>query len=473
MVYKISKFVKKFKIGNTACLYNVLSQEVLFTDIFFARNLANNLKHKNLELFKLMKGLKFIVLEKQDDRILQKITDKKNEYDSNYSLLRILMTDKCNLNCKYCKVENNILDKSSVAISTEDIIDSLKLFQKTSPKIKKLVSITGGEPLLFPDKVKEIIQLSQAYLDNYWIILFTNATLATKEITDYLKKNDVLIVISLDGIENTHNKLRVFKNGKGSYQKVMQGYQILKNKGCKIGFSCTVGTHNLDTLIKEMEYIIKYLKPHSLGINQLKYPSYKTTDSKYLPKPRKYVEVLFELYKEAAKRGIFVEQIYRKISPFVEKKFKYYDCGACGKNINLDAKGNLGPCKSFLILKMIYQNTKDELDEEIFGKLLNRSTLYNKKCLKCEALGICGGGCAYESFVEAGNYNEISERTCIISKSLLDQLLEYLYEINKINIASGIKKNGFYYINNANRRKIYGKIKTEPGTLAYSVGHLT
>ena len=96
------------------------------------------------------------------------------------------------------------------------------------------------------------------------------------------------------------------------------------------------------------------------------------------------------------------------MSPFVEKKFKYYDCGACGKNINLDTRGNIGPCKSFLIMETLYQKEKDEINPEIFEKLSNRSTLKNEKCLSCAALGICGAGCAYEAYVETGDEENIS-----------------------------------------------------------------
>jgi radical SAM protein with 4Fe4S-binding SPASM domain len=474
MQYKVSKFIKNYKIEDFICLYHTLSQEVLFVkNNIYEKDFIDKLTKQDPKLFNLMKKLKFVVSsDKEDANVLKKVVQEKKKYDNKYSLLRILMTDHCNLNCKYCKVENNIVDRQSATVSTDDLIKTLKLFQKVSPKRKKLVSITGGEPLLFPEKVKEIVELSKTHLDNCWIILFTNAILVDNDMAKYLRKEKVSIVISLDGGEKTHNKLRVFYNGEGSYNKVMAGYALLRKNKCKIGFSCTAGKHNINNLVEEMIFIMKNFKPESLGINPLKYPSHKTTNFSHLTSPVKYAQQLFGLYREAAKNGIFVEQIYRKIAPFVEKRFKYYDCGACGKNINLDVRGNLGPCKSFLILKTLYQNNKDSLNPEVFGKPLTRSTLNNEKCLECEALGICGGGCAYESFVEVGKYDEISERGCLISKTLLSQLMNYLYELNKKEISVGIKSNSFYYISNSDRDKIYGKIKTKQGTLAYSVGHV-
>jgi len=473
MQYKVSRFVKSYELGGYKCLYHTLLQEVLFVkDNIYEKDFIDKLTKQNPKLLRLMKKLKFVISDDEDNEVLKNVVLEKKKYDNNYSLLRILMTDLCNLNCKYCKVENNIIDRHSTTVSTNDVTETLKLFQKVSPKRKKLVSITGGEPLLFPDKVKEIIELCKAHLDNYWIILFTNAILVNADMAKYLKKENVSIVISLDGSEKVHNKLRAFHNGEGSYSKVMAGYELLRKNKCRIGFSCTAGKHNIDNLVEEMIFIMKHFKPDSLGINPLKYPSHKTTIFSHLTSPVKYAQQLFELYREATKNGVFVEQIYRKIAPFVEKRFKYYDCGACGKNINLDARGNLGPCKSFLILKTLYQNNKEALNPEVFGKPLTRSTLNNEKCLECEALGICGGGCAYESFVEVGKYDEISEKGCLISKTLLSQLLKYLYELNKKEIKDGIKSNSFYYISNSDRAKIYGKIKTKQGTLAYSVGHV-
>jgi sulfatase maturation enzyme AslB (radical SAM superfamily) len=123
-------------------------------------------------------------------------------------------------------------------------------------------------------------------------------------------------------------------------------------------------------------------------------------------------------------------------------------------------------------METLFQNKKDSLDPNVFGKPLTRLTLNIKECLKCEALGICGGGCAYESFVEFGKCDKISKKGCLISKTLLSQLLKYLYILNKKEIESGIKKNNYYYINNHDRKKIYGEIKVKQGTLSYSVGHV-
>ncbi len=471
MNLRISKFVKIVKINKYYYLYNTISHELFILDDKTLLFDLEKLKSNNSKLYNKLLKLNFIILD-NNEVIFNKIYSEKNKKKNEFSLLRILMTDLCNLNCKYCKVENNIANKTHAFVSKEDLTETLKLFQKVSPKKRKLVSISGGEPMLFKEKIKEIVMLSKKILDNYWVILFTNATLVTDEIADFLKKEKVFIVISLDGKKDTHDKLRITHDGLGSYDKMMIGYEKFKERGCQIGFSCTVGNHNIDVFVNEMGNIIEKFHPNSIGINPLKYPIYTAVDSTLIPSPKIYANKLFDLYVKSADSKVFIEQLYRKMSPFIEKKFKYYDCGACGKNINLDAKGNIGHCKSFLIMGTLYQKNKDEINFDIFEKLFNRSTLENKKCLSCAALGMCGTGCAYEAFVETGDGNNISPRGCIISLTLLKRVLMFVYIKNNKKIDKGLFADSYYYFSDRDRAETFGTFGTKRGTLAYSVGHL-
>lgn len=84
--------------------------------------------------------------------------------------LYINITDDCNANCPFCVNKSNFQQKGTL---------SLEKLERTLVKIKEHVygvSITGGEPMLYPDLVDEVAFLVQEVLDDVTITLVTNGT---------------------------------------------------------------------------------------------------------------------------------------------------------------------------------------------------------------------------------------------------------------------------------------------------------
>lgn len=87
--------------------------------------------------------------------------------------IRVLVSWKCNLHCSYCC--NDTLPGIRRAIRPATI-DSLDFTQY------KVVCISGGEPLLFLDRVKDVCERSKGK----FIVLYTNGTKMTPEIAGNL-----------------------------------------------------------------------------------------------------------------------------------------------------------------------------------------------------------------------------------------------------------------------------------------------
>nr|DAH94562.1 MAG TPA: Fe-S oxidoreductase [Caudoviricetes sp.] len=96
----------------------------------------------------------------------------------------------CNLNCKYCyrncgKTRINRLN---------DLMK--KYLLQLNPEITRSVVISGGEPLLYFDRAKEIYQYVP---DGVYKKIMTNGILLTQEIVDYCNINHIEIHVSHDG----------------------------------------------------------------------------------------------------------------------------------------------------------------------------------------------------------------------------------------------------------------------------------
>lgn len=107
---------------------------------------------------------------------------KKNSY-----LIDIPITDLCNLNCAGC-LSFSSLSKSPNHVKIEELVKSVKHLEEIgcSPSA---YSLSGGEPLLYPD-LKELIS-SLKEVTNTPINILTNGILIKKRINDILGINMV------------------------------------------------------------------------------------------------------------------------------------------------------------------------------------------------------------------------------------------------------------------------------------------
>ena len=119
--------------------------------------------------------------------------------------------------------------------------------------LKKPIDITwyGGEPLInwktIQRLTRKISEIKPKEKVKYALV--TNGYSLTPEKCDYFANVNLQhIQITLDGIENTHNKSRISKNGNPSYQKIMDNidYALKTLPNTYIAIRVNIGAHNKD-----------------------------------------------------------------------------------------------------------------------------------------------------------------------------------------------------------------------------------
>ena len=146
----------------------------------------------------------------------------------------VIVTYRCNARCNMC----NRYKKPS--IPEEEI--SLETIKKLPPMY--FTNITGGEPFIRTD-LKEIVR--ELYKKSDRIVISTNGFF-TDRIVDLCKEfPNIGIRISIEGLEETNNKIRGLENG------FNRGYSTLKKlveMGMKdVGFGMTVQDANAKDLV--------------------------------------------------------------------------------------------------------------------------------------------------------------------------------------------------------------------------------
>ena len=130
----------------------------------------------------------------------------------------------CNAKCKHCgsSAEKKKYDGE---LSTEEIKEAFKQIANDFDASKILINVTGGEPLVRKD-LCEVMEYATNELGLHWGMT-TNGILLTDENIEKLKKaNMETISISIDGLEETHDR---FRGVPGSYNTIINNIRKLKD----------------------------------------------------------------------------------------------------------------------------------------------------------------------------------------------------------------------------------------------------
>ena len=136
------------------------------------------------------------------------------------------LTNQCNLACTYCYEfgEDKVATPEGKAkfMEMETAKTSVDLLLAQSAGRENVhITFFGGETLMNFPLLKSVVAYAneQAAAQGRSIdfSLTTNATLLTPAIIEFLSQNSIGVTVSMDGPPDLHNKLRVFANGRGSY----------------------------------------------------------------------------------------------------------------------------------------------------------------------------------------------------------------------------------------------------------------
>ncbi|SUY57225.1 transcriptional regulatory protein [Clostridium tetani] len=151
---------------------------------------------------------------------------KAGEGESYIKALCLNIAHDCNLRCKYCFADEGEY-KGKRELMTADIgkkaIDFV--IKNSGPRNHIEVDLFGGEPLIAFDTVKEIVEYAKKEEKKHnKVIRFTmttNGTLLNDEIMKYIDENMGNIVLSIDGRKEVNDRVRITRDNKGSYDKIL------------------------------------------------------------------------------------------------------------------------------------------------------------------------------------------------------------------------------------------------------------
>jgi len=220
-----------------------------------------------------------------------------------------------------------------------------------------VVSICGGEPLLYP----EIGALVTALLArNRRIYLCTNGLLLRKHLGEFRPDARFFFNIHLDGLEQTHDRL---VERPGVFREAVEGVKAAKRAGFKVSTNTTIYR---ETDMREVEALLEFLDP--LGVDgYMLSPAYGYTavGDREIFMTREDVQEKFKDIDRLARR--FRLNSTPSYLDFLQGK-RDLPCTAWG-NPTYNPMGWKGPC--YLITDAHFQSFEDLMTQtpwESFGR---------------------------------------------------------------------------------------------------------
>lgn len=149
--------------------------------------------------------------------------------------ITLQLTQNCNFRCKYCVYSEEINKRqrshSTARMSWDVAKQAIDFLWKHSVDSKKInIGFYGGEPLLEFPLLKRVVEYSKErfFGKDLSFNITTNGTLLTDEMIYYFRDHNVSMMISLDGPKEINDRNRVFADGRGTYDAVMERIARIK-----------------------------------------------------------------------------------------------------------------------------------------------------------------------------------------------------------------------------------------------------
>ena len=322
----------------------------------------------------------------------------------------------CNLRCKYCFAEEGEYHGRRALMSFETGKAALDYLMDHSRKRVNLeVDFFGGEPLMNFEVVKQLVEYGRSREKEknkkFRFTLTTNGMLLNDEVLEFANRECSNLVLSIDGRQEIHDRMRPTANGKGSYEVILPKLKKAAESRNQTNYYVRgTYTHYNTDFAKDVLHL------HDLGFEQISVePVVAPTSEDYalqesdLPVLLEQYDILAQEIIQRLKAGKFINFFHFMIDleggPCVAKRLS--GCGSGGEYLAVTPWGDIYPCHQFVgeedfLMGNVFEGIKNTEIADSFA----RCNVYTKpECADCFAKFYCSGGCAANSYHFTGNIN--------------------------------------------------------------------
>jgi len=321
--------------------------------------------------------------------------------------LSLAIAQKCNLGCTYCYAQQGEFGGAAQNMSRQAAEQAVDLLVNgAAPGARLNLAFLGGEPLANRELLQQTTRRARALADERGVTLgfsiTTNGTLLTEEDATFFEAFGFAVTVSLDGPREVHDRLRPFKSGKGSFDRIMRNVAPLLagQKRMQVTARVTVTPRNLalratlDELVGAGFHTVGFspLLRSPGGDAELAHDDLELMLGEMIDCGRE-----FERRTRAAQPYPFANML-NALREIERGTHRPYPCGAGAGYLGVSAEGELAACHRFV---GDADGAMGSLQEGIDARkraawLSERHVHRQEPCQRCWARYLCGGGCHHE-----------------------------------------------------------------------------
>lgn len=343
----------------------------------------------------------------------------------------------CNLDCSYCFfLSKEVLwGGDSQRMSQETLERFIRSYLDAQPDGPVTIGWQGGEPTMRGlGFFEEAVRLSDLYRrpgQQVQHAIQTNGTLLDDEWGEFLSANDVLVGLSVDGPAELHDRYRVNKAGRGSYDLVRRGWEVLQRHHVETNILCTVNAANAEHPLEVYRHFrddmgarfvqfIPIVERVEAGHEAEAERGYRDADGTHVlyrqagtrvtsrtVDPRAWGRFMTTIFDEWVSRDIgevFVQHFDVMLGALFGQYSLCVHSPECGNAIAMEHTGDVYSCDHYVepgyrlgnIATDSFTTLLASPEQRTFGR--DKRTTLPTQCRECPVRWVCNGGCPKDRF---------------------------------------------------------------------------
>jgi uncharacterized protein len=354
-------------------------------------------------------------------------------------LIVVKATERCNLNCSYCYMFNGG-DQSYMRrppVMSEAVSDAMFRRVRAHCSAHGIDSFTfvlhGGEPMVAPPKFyRRFVERARQVLEPDVAVRFamqTNGTLMSEEWCSALRDLDIGLSFSIDGPRADHDRYRVDRRGRGSFDRVMQGWNLAVASGLRPGALVVV---NLQSDPIATYDLLKTMQPSTVDF-LLPDATHDKPPAGLAPGGTSYADWLLTIFRcwQAEGGGGLKIRLFLQLMRSLVGKQEGYDILGRGEIevLVVETDGEIQPLDGLRvcadgIADTPYNVLRNELDDAYSLPLIRQYHSAHHSlpdtCTQCRLVEVCGGGFLAHRFQLQNGFDNPSVYCADLQKLILE-----------------------------------------------------
>ena len=359
----------------------------------------------------------------------------------------IIPSFACNFRCKYCYLHNTT-KLSQQELRAEFVCSVLNQFKQQIHNLGEKLTLIwhGGEPLLWGyDNYCKIFEFIQQELSDITIqnSIQCNLSLIDLRYIELFKLYNVKVGFSLDGQKEINDEQRVYVNGGGTFDKIMENLELCRTNGLQVGCVAVCSKKH----VGRIKQLYHFMNNHKLNFKLN--PLFETGEATNVKDElgitaMEYADIMTELFDLCIndKNNTIVEENLIEMSSAVATgvtKHCLFGYNCQDNFMAIAPSGDVMPCGRFCdndLLQYSYGNLHRESLADILPRIKRTETykraeyIAQSGCAKCKWFNICHGGCLHDGFLASGDFRH-KTFLCPAYKKIFAHIDRCLNETNR------------------------------------------